>query len=101
MPGNSGAEPYQPDTEAPTTPRIIPGDAPAYVPTGEDNGIMLLSEYSRPVYVDCERCRKRYDFKLLSDELLTIGQCDRVLETYLRDEGWRIGTDDICPSCHD
>jgi hypothetical protein len=77
---------------------IIPADAPAYVPVG-GNELMLLGEFSRTVTLQCDRCGVDYGFKLVADELLSEQRCDEVLDAHLRDGGWSLGDVEICPTC--
>lgn len=83
-----------------SNPRIIPGDQPAYVPTGKGNELMLLAEFSRTVTVICDRCRRPYPYKLLADEVIAEQKCTDILESHLRDIGWYIGAEDHCPACN-
>lgn len=78
---------------------IIPADQPTYVAIG-NNELMLLGEYSRSVPVTCEDCGHCERFKLVADELMNELECDELLNTYLREHGWRVDDDDICPACN-
>ena len=81
-----------------TTPRIIPGDTPAYY--ANSNGLVLLGEFSRPITIDCEYCGYETSFKLIADEILTDSACDELLSEHLRSLGWDPDPHgDICPAC--
>lgn len=49
--------------------------------------------------VQCAYCGSIKKFKLIADELLSDEECDRVLNTHLRNAGWSVKDVDICPCC--
>jgi hypothetical protein len=89
---------------------IVQADDPTYVPVG-GNVLMLLGEFSRTVTIECRSCKRSQALKLITDEILEIGECDELLDAWLMERGWRPVHDhthphepddyEFCPDCAD